>query len=115
MLRFFDARLSDEEADAVDGLELAGGGFSIIDCHDFFLCIVGMGVGGRETASAACPILPLRRAGFQPCSERERGRLKKHPRGGMLFRRPLLIEGDQCMMGGKTRNWRLRALPGLLG
>ena len=31
MLRFFDARLSDEEADAVDGLELAGGGFSIID------------------------------------------------------------------------------------
>ena len=115
VLRFFDARLSDEEADAVYGLELAGGGFSIIDCHDFFLCIVGMGVGGRETASAACPILPLRRAGFQPCSERERGRLKKHPRGGMLFRRPLLIEGGQCMMGGKTRNWRLRALPGLLG
>ena len=48
VLRFFDARLSDEEADAVDGLELAGGGFSVIDCHDFFLCIVGRGGRGRE-------------------------------------------------------------------
>ena len=53
-----------------------------------------------KNVSVACPILPLRRAGFQPCPERGRGRLKTHPCGGMFFRRPLRMgRGGQCGTG----------------